>query len=101
MPEAVLGHDADRDHGLAVADQPGDRRQDTVVRSLAARRNVRSLVAVETRVDEGRALESFGMPSEQGGIRVQAEPESPLPRQRDDAVADTSRDRVAGRQTGT
>ena len=95
MPEAVLGHDADRDQGLAVGNQPGDRRQDAVVRSLAARRNVRSLVAVETRVDEVRALESFGVPSEQGEIRVHADPESPLLRQRDDVAEVATHHRLA------
>src|SRR5439155_16073999 len=94
-PEAVLGHDADRDHGPAVADQPGDGRQDTAVRSLAARRDVRSLVAVETRVGEVRAVEPYGMPSEQGEIRVHAHPESPLLRHRDDVAEVATHHRLA------
>src|SRR5438094_9292785 len=98
MPDAVLRHDADRDHRLAVANEPRDGCHDAVVGPLAPGGDVRSLVPVEARVDQVRELEPFGMPIEQGEIRVDADPESPLLRHSDDVAEIPAHHRLPARE---
>src|SRR5206468_12121675 len=74
MPDAVLRHDADRDHRLAVANEPRDGCHDAVEGPLAPGGDVRSHVPVEDREEQLRELEPLELTIEQGEIRFDADP---------------------------